>query len=78
MSYPDVMLLPALARLLKMDLNTLFAFEKELMEPEIAAFTNEVLAVMQSEGFERGYEMALYHKNREMKNYLDFWKSLAN
>lgn len=59
MSYPDVSILPALARLLKMDLNTLFSFEKELTEQEISLFSSEALAVMQAEGFEAGYEMIM-------------------
>lgn len=58
-SYPDVALLPALARLLKMDLNTLFSFEKELTEQEVGLFSSEVVAVMQNEGFEAGYEMIM-------------------
>lgn len=58
-SYPDVALLPALARLLKVDLNTLFPFEKEMAEQEVSLFSSEVLAVMQSEGFHSGYEMIM-------------------
>ena len=33
-SIPDVAVLPALARLLKIDLNTLFSFEKDLSDAE--------------------------------------------
>lgn len=58
-SYPDVVLLPALARLLKMDLNTLFSFEKELTEQEVSLFSSEVMTVMQNEGFKAGYEMIM-------------------
>lgn len=39
---PDVSLLPALARLLKTDLNTLLCFKEELTEQEIAGFCMEV------------------------------------
>lgn len=66
-SYPDVTLLPALARLLGVDLNTLFSFEKELTEQEINTFLNEVLALMQDEGFTAGYEKAI-NKIREFPN----------
>lgn len=55
-SFPDVMLLPALARLLKTDLNTLFSFETELSEQEIGIFLNEVYAEFMEAGFEKGYE----------------------
>ncbi|MEE0434318.1 MAG: helix-turn-helix transcriptional regulator [Peptococcaceae bacterium] len=39
-SLPDITLLPALARLLEIDMNTLFSFHDELTEPEIAHFVN--------------------------------------
>ena len=55
-SFPDVTLLPALARLLKIDVNTLFSFETELTEQEIGIFLNEVYSEMMANGFERGYE----------------------
>ena len=38
-SIPDVAVLPSLARLLKIDLNTLFSFEKELSDTEINIFS---------------------------------------
>lgn len=66
-TYPDIALLPALARLLGVDLNTLFSFEKELTEQEINTFSNEVLLLMQKEGFEAGYEKAM-GKIREFPN----------
>ncbi len=47
--------------------NALFAFEEELTEPEVTAFSNEVLQVMQNEGFEKGYEKAM-DKVREFPN----------
>lgn len=55
-SFPDVSLLPALARLLQIDLNTLFSFETELSEQEIDHFLNNIFAEMKTEGFEKGYE----------------------
>lgn len=39
-SMPDITLLPALARLLKIDMNTLFSFHEELSDGEIAALVN--------------------------------------
>ena len=37
---PDITLLPPLARLLEVDLNTLLSFQEELTEEEIGAFAN--------------------------------------
>lgn len=37
-TYPDISLLPALARLLKIDMNELFSFREKLMEKEIGQF----------------------------------------
>lgn len=39
---PDISLLPALARLLKIDMNTLFSFQEDLTELEISMFINEI------------------------------------
>ena len=75
-SYPDVSLLPALARLLRMDLNTLFSFEKEMTEQEIRMFSNELVEIMQREGFEAGYEKAI-EKIREFPNCASLFCSLA-
>lgn len=58
-SFPDVSLLPALARLLKIDMNALFSFEKELTEQEINLFSNEVISVIQKEGYQAGYELVM-------------------
>ena len=41
-TYPDVTLLPALARLLNMDMNELFSFREELTELETGQFANEI------------------------------------
>ena len=57
-SYPDIMLLPALARLLDTDLNTLLSFQDDLSEKEVALFMNEVSETMDKNGFEAGYFLA--------------------
>ena len=41
---PDITLLPALARLLEIDMNTLFSFHEELSELEISGFVNALYA----------------------------------
>ena len=57
-SFPDVTILPALARLLKIDLNTLFSFEKELSDTEINMFCNGVVRKIQAEGYDTGFILA--------------------
>lgn len=58
-SYPDITLLPAVARLLKTDLNTLMSFKEELSKQEIAMFMNELAEDIKQNGFESGFEMAM-------------------
>lgn len=57
-SIPDVTVLPALARLLKIDLNTLFSFEKELTDTEINMICNNVVIKIQAEGYDAGFLLA--------------------
>ena len=57
-SIPDVAVLPSLARLLKIDLNTLFSFEKELSDTEINIFCNDVVRKIQAEGYDAGFALA--------------------
>ena len=56
-TFPDVTLLPALARLLKIDLDTLFAFHETLTDVEIEAFLRE-LALLSQDNPDKGFEMA--------------------
>lgn len=57
-SYPDIILLPALARLLDTDLNTLLSFQDNLSEKEVALFLNKVSETIDKEGFKAGYTLA--------------------
>ncbi len=66
-SLPDTALLPALARLLRVDLNTLFSFEKELTDQEINCYCNEMIQLMQKDGYEAGFQFAM-EKIREFSN----------
>ena len=50
-SLPDITLLPALARLLGVDLNTLLDFSEELTDGEIGDFLNSLDAAVKSEGY---------------------------
>lgn len=58
-SYPDITILPALARILETDLNTLLSFKEELMEQEIAIFLNTLSELLEKEGFLKVYEIAM-------------------
>ena len=63
-TYPDISLLPALARLLKIDMNELFSFHEELTEKEIGQFVNE-LSEVSLDSFTKAFEMA----SRKIQEY---------
>ena len=48
--YPDITLLPALARVLGVDLNTLLSFQEDITEREIGLFLNQVYETAGAEG----------------------------
>lgn len=58
-AYPDIVILPALARLLKTDLNTLLSFNEDLTDREIANFVDEVDRTAQAQGYETAFEKAI-------------------
>ena len=66
-SLPDVAILPALARVLKIDLNTLFAFEKELTDEEINHICKEITSKIQEEDYKAGFAYAM-EKVKEYPN----------
>ncbi len=57
-SLPDITLLPALARLLGVDLNTLLDFSEELSDGEIGEFVNSLDDTVRSEGYAAAFERA--------------------
>ena len=57
-TYPDITLLAPLARLLKIDLNTLFTFHESLSKEEVGRFCNEIGEVAQTKGFQAGFSAA--------------------
>lgn len=57
-SYPDITLLPPLARSLGVDLNTLLSFKENLTKEEIGHMNNDIAETMQIEGYASGYEKA--------------------
>lgn len=58
-SYPDITILPALARLLRVDLNTLLSFKEDVTDIEIGRFINELVEIIRSSGFDIGFEKAM-------------------
>lgn len=55
---PDISLLPPLARLLKIDLNTLFCFREDMTQQEIECFCREVAEIVREKGISSGFEAA--------------------
>lgn len=55
---PDIALLPPLARLLKIDLNTLFCFREELTSQEISDFCQKLRAVAENKGISEAFTQA--------------------
>lgn len=58
-TYPDITLLPALARLLRIDLNTLMSFNDDLTDIEIENFVNEVDKTVQEQGYDTAFQKAI-------------------
>lgn len=54
-TYPDITLLPALARLLKTDLNRLLSFHDDLTDSEIETFVNELDSMVQEQGYQSAF-----------------------
>lgn len=57
-TYPDITLVPKLARLLKVDLNTLFCFQETLTKQEIIQFQEEVIQQVKTIGIDAGFALA--------------------
>lgn len=74
-TYPDVTLLPVLARLLKIDLNTLFSFHEEMTETEVKHFTAALMKELM-EDLDKGFEMAM-EKTREYPNCMKLLHTTA-
>lgn len=55
-SYPDITLLPSLARVLKIDVNTLLQFNKELTDIEVKKITKELGEMISEKGLKKGFE----------------------
>ena len=55
---PDISLLPPLARLLGIDLNTLFCFREDITRQEIGYFCNKIADIAETKGIAEGFEAA--------------------
>lgn len=58
-TYPDITLLPSIARLLKVDLNTLLSFNEDLTDLEVTNFINSVSEIIKKEGFNKGFRVTM-------------------
>lgn len=67
LNYPDITLLPALARTLGVDLNTLLSFQEDLTDAEIGLFLNQMYEVSQRDGCGAAFQLAR-DKLREYPN----------
>ncbi|WP_315067750.1 helix-turn-helix domain-containing protein [uncultured Clostridium sp.] len=55
-SYPDITLLSPLARILKIDVNTLLAFNEELTATEVNKLGREVSEIVSKDGYQKAFE----------------------
>ncbi|MFL0166574.1 helix-turn-helix domain-containing protein [Candidatus Clostridium helianthi] len=55
-SYPDITLLSPLARVLKIDVNTLLAFNEELTDTEVNKLGREVSEMVSKDGYQKAFE----------------------
>lgn len=58
-TFPDITMLPALARLLKTDLNTLMSFKEDLSDIEIQHLSDELYVLMKEQGFDTAFQTAM-------------------
>ena len=58
-SFPDITLLPGLARLLKIDLNTLLSFNEDLTDIEIKNISKEVQSKIEEGKYDDGFQLAM-------------------
>lgn len=73
-SYPDITILPPLARLLKVDLNTLLSFQEDLTEKEIANLSNDIVNTIKEDGYDIGFQLAM----QKLKEYPNSDKLVAS
>lgn len=55
-SYPDITLLPSLARLLKIDINTLLGFNDNLTDSKIESLVNNLIYISRNLGYQEAFK----------------------
>lgn len=70
-SYPDITMLPALARLLKTDANSLLSFEEDMTREEEERIIGRAYKILEEEGYEAAYR-TLIQKMKEYPNSFSF------
>lgn len=68
-TYPDITLLSALARLLKADPNTLLCFQEEPSEQEISGFCREIAQILKEKGYSEGLEESCRFMKQKIREY---------
>ncbi len=68
-TYPDITLLSALARLLKADPNTLLCFQEEPSEQEISGFCREIARILKEKGCTEGLEESCRFMKQKIREY---------
>lgn len=68
---PDISLLPALARLLRVDLNTLFCFHQDMTQQEMIYYQKELSSLIEQNGIQAGFDRVL-ELRREYPNCEEF------
>lgn len=58
-SYPDITLIPVLARLLKTDANTLLSFQDDITAEQNLAIQRETDRLVREEGYDAGFRYAV-------------------
>lgn len=77
-SYPDITLLAPLARVLKIDVNTLLAFNDDLTDVEVENFVEEVVQISEKYGYQKAFEKGCdLIKQYPSCDELIYWISLA-
>lgn len=75
-TFPDTALLPALARLLEIDMNTLFDFDETLSDRQIAQFINQLAEIYKGKGVEEVCS-AIEKKLRDYPNCGALYQAVA-
>jgi len=75
-TYPDILLLSPLARVLKIDLNTLLCFEENITQSEITKFSTQIMECIEKDGYEKGFVLAK-EKIKEYPNSMELIDHMA-